>query len=303
MFNNKKFFLIVAGGLVMVLAFSLVAFAPIDAASAATPEGDGYNHGRGPGGFRPGRSGPGGEEALAEALGISVEELQVAHETVQAEMLEQAVAEGKLTQEQADQLKTRGTWGRRGQLALMKGVAESYLADALGISVEELQTARESVKASAIQQALEDGKITEEQVAMMEARQALQNYLTKDEIAAKALGITLEELEAAREDGQRLPDLMEELGIEADDFETNLEALREDVLQQAVQDGVITQEQADLMLENDFRGKRGPGGRDFPGGKEDFQRPEGSPHFPGHPGNGESDETNFRLPDQPANQG
>ena len=59
MFNNKKFLLIATGGLVMVLAFGLVAFTPIDDASAATSEGDGFNHGRGPGGFRPGGPGPG----------------------------------------------------------------------------------------------------------------------------------------------------------------------------------------------------------------------------------------------------
>lgn len=285
MFKNKKYVQIAIGALVVTLTLGLVALAPINPASAATTEGDGFNHGRGPG--------PGGEEALAEALGISVEELQAAHETVQTEMLEQAVAEGKLTQEQADQLKTRGTWGHRGQLAQMKGVVESYLADALGISVEDLQAARESVKTEGLQQALEDGKITEEQVAIMEARQALQNYITKGEMVSKALGITVEELEAAREDGQRLPDLLEELGIDQEDFEANLQTIHEETLQQAVRDGVITQEQADQMLENNFQGRRGPGGRGFPGGKEGFERPEGSPHFPGCPGNGESDETNL----------
>ena len=113
--------------------------------------------------------------------------------------------------------------------------ADSLLADALGISVEELQAARERVQAAAIDQALEEGKITEEQVAMMEAHQALQNYIQKDEMLAKALGITLDELDAAKEDGQHLPDLMEELGIEPEDFEVNMQALREEILEQAVQ--------------------------------------------------------------------
>ena len=102
MFKNKKFSLIAISVLVLTLAFGLIAFAPIDTASAATPENEGFNHGRGPGNFHPG--GPGGDEALAEALGISLEELQTAHEIVQAAALEQAVADGKLTQEQAEQI-------------------------------------------------------------------------------------------------------------------------------------------------------------------------------------------------------
>lgn len=272
MFKNKKFSLIAIGALVLTLVLGLVAFAPIDTASAAAPEDEGFNHSRGHGGFRPG--GPGGEEALAEALGISLEELQTAHEIVQAAALEQAVANGKLTQEQADQIAERGFIGRRGGFHPIEGDADTPLADALGISAEELQSARERVQADGIQQALEDGKITEEQVEMMEARQALQNYMQKDEMIAKALGITVDELDAAKEDGQHLPDLMEELGVEPEDFEANMQALHEETLQQAVQDGVITQEQADQMLENDFHSKRRPGGRGrFPGDKEGFERP------------------------------
>ena len=297
MFKNKKFSLIAIGALLLTLALGLVAFAPFDTASAAAPD-DGFNHSRGPGGFRPGRTGD--DQALADALGISVEELQTAHEIVQAAALDQAVADGKLTQEQADQIAARSFMAPRGRFALMKGEADSLLAETLEISVEELQAARERVQAAAIEQALADGKITEEQVAMMEAHQAIQNYMNKDEMIAKALSITVDELDAAKQDGQRLPDLMEELGIEPEDFEANMQALREEILQQAVGDGVITQEQADQMLENDLRGVRGPGGHGFPAGKDGFERPE---NFPGRPGNGETDGTNFQDPAWHTNEG
>ena len=93
MSKNKKFSLIAIAALVLTLALGLVAFAPIDTASAAVPD-DGFNHGRRPGGFRLGESG--NDEALAAELGISVEELQAAHEIVKATSLEQAVANGKL---------------------------------------------------------------------------------------------------------------------------------------------------------------------------------------------------------------
>ena len=297
MFKIKKFSMIAIGALLVTLALGLVAFAPIDNVSAAAPE-DGFNHGRRPGGFRP--AGPGGDQALADELGISVEELQSAHQVVQVAALEGAVADGKLTQEQADQIVASDFSGPRGRFTPRGGEADTLLAEVLGISVDDLQAARQRVQVAAIDQALADGKITAEQVAMMEAHQALQNYMQKDEMIAKALGITVDELDAAKGDSQRIPDLMEELGIEQEDFEANMQTLREEMLEQAVQDGVITQEQADQMLENDFRGGRGPGGRGFPAGKDRFERPEG---FPGRPGNSETDGTDFQRPDRPVNQG
>ena len=47
------------------------------------------------------------EEALAEALGIPVEELQSAHEAVWESAIEAAVSDGKLTEEQAGQILER----------------------------------------------------------------------------------------------------------------------------------------------------------------------------------------------------
>ena len=285
MSKNKKYSLIAIGALVLIMALGLVAFAPVDTASAAVTD-EGFNHGRRPGGFRP--AGTNNDEALAEALGISVEELQAAHEAVKAAALEQAVADGKLTQEQADQIADGSSLNPRVRFMAKGDEAQSLLAEALGISVEELQAARQDVQQAAIDQAVADGKITEEQAVMMEAYQALRNYVQKDEMTAKALGITVDELKAFQEDGQRLPDLIEELGFTQEEFETNMQALREEIMQQAVQDGVITQEQADLMLENGCDGVRGMGGRGFPAGRRSFERPEG---FPGRPGNGG---TNFQ---------
>jgi lambda repressor-like predicted transcriptional regulator len=270
MFKNKKYSLIAIGVLVLALAFGLVAFTSINTASAAASD-DGFNHRGRPGGFRP--AGADSGQALADELGISLEELQAAHESVRAVMLETAVAEGKLTQEQADKIAERGFPVRHRHFGLIHGEAESLLAEALGISVEELQAARERVQAAAIEQALADGKITEEQAALMEARQALRNYIQKDELIAEALGITVSELDAAREDGQRLPDLMDELGVESEAFEANMRTLREEALEQAVDDGVITQDQAEELLENNFRGFHCLCRPGFPAGKKGFWRP------------------------------
>jgi len=284
MSKHKKISLIAIGALVLTLALGLVAFAPFDSASAAVSD-DGFSHGRGPGGFRPGGT---DDDALADALGISVEELQSARETVKAAALEQAVADGELTQEQADQIADGSLFNSRARFMPMGVEGDSLLAEALGISVEELQAARQRVQATAIEQALADGKITEEQAEMMGAYQAIQSYMQKDEMTAKALGITVDELNAAQEDGQRLPDLIEKLGFTQEDFESNMQALQEETLQQAVQDEVITQEQANLMLENGYDGFRGLGEYGSPAGRRSFERPEG---FFGRPDNGG---TNFQ---------
>ncbi|MFN2235305.1 MAG: hypothetical protein ACK2U1_13845, partial [Anaerolineales bacterium] len=133
-----------------------------------------------------------------------------------------------------------------------------------------------------------DGKITEEQAAMMEAHQVLESYMQKDEMTANALGITVDELNAAQEDGQRLPDLIEALGITQEEFEANMQALREETLQQAVQDGVITQEQADLMFENGYHGLHDLDGTGSSAGRRSFEHPEGFPRRP------DNDGTNFQ---------
>ena len=89
-------------GLVVVLVMSLGAvavFAQDDApVEPALPFGREGFHGRG------GCGGGADEEALAEALGITVEELQEAREQLMAERLAQAVEDGYLTQEQVESM-------------------------------------------------------------------------------------------------------------------------------------------------------------------------------------------------------
>ena len=307
MFQNKKWYsVLLAGAVALTLALGVMAFAPTLDASAASAVDTDLFHGRGPAG-RGGESPLGGNEDLADALGISVEDLQAANETAQAAALAQAVEAGLITQEQADQVSKRGFSGRRG-IGSPGGEIdyEALLADALGISVEALQAARETAMDARLSQAIEDGKLTEEDASRIEARQALRNYFEKDEMLAKALGISVEELDAAREDGTRIPDLLEELGLTEEEFQANMQTVRQEMLQQAVEDGLITQEQADLLLEGDFGGRMVPGGHRCPGrggalgGMENF---EGRDGFPGRVSPEGSDGINFQLPDAPVNEG
>ncbi len=125
---------------------------------------------------------------------------------------------------------------------------DTYLAEALGISLEELQAAYQKANAAALEFAVAQGRLTEEQAELIRARWALMDYLDFDAIYAEAMGISVEEFQAARESGTSLPALLDELGIDLQTFRQALQSAFEEAVQQAVEAGVITQEQADQIL-------------------------------------------------------
>lgn len=192
--------------------------------------------GRGPHGFAgPDKMGT-VDELLADALGITVEELEAAQDAGRTAAIEQAVADGLMTQEQADRLLSNER-GFRGHIRFGADIdAEALLADALGISVEELQAAREEALGARLDQLVADGVITQEQAEMMQARKAVREYVDTDALA------------------------------------DTVQSFFADAIEQALADSVITQEQADTMLNNleemgprsfdgpGFDGPRGPRG-------------------------------------------
>jgi len=180
----------------------------------------------GPGGFSRGgfdaarMAGPTQSDThLADALGITAEELQTAQQQAAEAAIDQAVSDGLITEAQAELIKEHGSrimgmLGTFGHFGVATDIdQEALLADALGISVEDLQNAQTEAKDAALAQAVEDGRITQEQVDEMNAMQALRDYL-------------------------------QEQGLE-----DNVRSLYSDALQGAVDAGVITQEQADQLLE------------------------------------------------------
>jgi hypothetical protein len=171
------------------------------------------------------------EEALAMALGISVEELQAAYEKAFATAIEGALDEGILTQEQADNLLSGERFGFRGRHGFpgFGGDMNEHLAEALGISVPELEAAQAKARDTVMAEAIEAGTITQEQADLMKARGAISAYV--QEAMTKAFG---------------------------------------EAIDQALADGVITQAQADLLLENEDMGFRGPGGFFGFGGRGKF---------------------------------
>jgi len=154
------------------------------------------------------------EAALADALGITVDQLQAAETEAKTAAVKQAVTDGKLTQEQADAILSGDHPGGHGFRLGPEG--DQYLADALGISVEKLQAAEKDAKSAVLAQAVQDGTITQDQADLMLAREALRPYL------AQAM---------------------------SDAYKAAVE--------KAVADGAITQAQADLLLANQQNGPTG----------------------------------------------
>jgi hypothetical protein len=194
---------------------------------------NGFNHGgeKGP------RDGGPADEYLAQALGITTDELTAAYEKAGAAAIAKAVEEGLITQAQADEMSASGKavpfGGRWGGWLSEKGIDfNALLADALGISTDELQAAREKAANARLEQAVADGKITQEQVDLMKGQQALYADQT---------------------------------------FIDSVKSAFNTAVQDAVTRGVITQVQANLILEKSADGMGFPGmrmpGMDGPGGR------------------------------------
>lgn len=145
---------------------------------------------------------------------------------------------------------------------------QAELADALGITVEELEAAQQKVFAENLAQAVEDGILTQDQANTMLAMHALKSYIDREAIMAEALGLTVDELAATIEDGT-LHDLL--ANITPADLQAKMQAAMETAVAQAVADNVITQDQADLVLTQLANGPGMMGGRHgFGGGHGGF---------------------------------
>jgi hypothetical protein len=189
------------------------------------------------------------DEELAEALGISLEELQAARQQVREELIAQAVADGLMTQEQADALLANGSgrlFGRGGHFGFGSN-HNGLLAEALGISIEELQAARAEVRAARLAAMVEAGYLTQEQADAILARQAVMTYLDRDALQAA------------------------------------VQSAYEAAVAAALDAGAISQEQADALLEDiENLGGFGMGGFGMQGGM--MGGPGGRDHGRGMPG-------------------
>jgi hypothetical protein len=145
------------------------------------------------------------------------------------------------------------------------------LADQLGITVDELEAARTRVHEANVAQAVADGKLTQEQADLMIAGRKLKAAIDREAVMAEALGLSVEELQAAREDGT-LRELIAGLDLDRVEMQERMQAAHEAAIDQAVADGVITREEADALQA--AKGERGfgQGMRGHRGGMHGFQR-------------------------------
>jgi hypothetical protein len=175
------------------------------------------------------------EQDLATALGTTLAKLQAAEQSATTEALKEAVGAGLITQAQADQFAQRNPNGYfDDNLPFLQGSTIDYntlLANALGISADQLQTARQTAYFAAIDLAVTNGTLTQAQADLAKGSYALSNN-TK--------------------------------------FQASMKTAYMAAVNQAVTDGTITQAQADQLLSNysnsSGMGWGGPGGHGGMGG-------------------------------------
>ncbi|MBN1538356.1 MAG: hypothetical protein JW908_16585 [Anaerolineales bacterium] len=269
--KTKKIIATILGGVIITtLALGSMAFISYVNVKAS-------DEGTEPQGFDPqgGKGGPRGNHAdeqkyLVEALGITEDELDAAQQEATAAAIQAAIDQGLITQEQADEMLSSdkgfrwfgfGGRGRPGESQTENTIDyDAYLAEALGITLDDLKAAREQARELMQAAAVENGDITQEQLDLMEVNQALRDYINPRALQVEALGISEEELKVYREAGTSWEDILAAVGMAEESYQEAYQAAYEAAIAKAVSDGVITQEQADLYLANLEKGMPGMGG-------------------------------------------
>jgi hypothetical protein len=245
--HKKTIIIFVLGALAVAMTVGAVAYqsgfaaTPTTVSTSTTTQAyPGLGIGKGPdGGYT--------QADLASALGITTDALNTAYQSAYSAALKDAVLQGLITQAQADQLTTNGNvfpFGDRWDDWLTQNGIDfnTYLAGALGISVDELKAAYQTAYNTNIDQAVTDGNLTQEQADMMKGQYALSNDST---------------------------------------FQSSMKSAYTDAVNQAVASGVITQAQADQLLSNVnnmfMPGMGGWGGRGGPHGRGGEGRNGGLP--------------------------
>jgi hypothetical protein len=143
-------------------------------------------------------------EALAEELGISVEELEAAELAARNALIDEAVANGRITEEQAERLKSR---------ELGRGFPFRYGPDGDGLGI------------------------------VAAARNVFQ-------AAADVIGIEPDELRHELADGRSLTEIADDNGVNRDDLKAGIISAVEAEITAAVEDGRLSEERAARLTEN-----------------------------------------------------
>jgi len=226
----------------------------------------------------------GGGEELLSTLDISAEEFEAAKEEARVAAINEAAAEGWISAEEAETLIEYGRGLRLGRGPYYEGVIDkdAHLSAALGISTAELDEAKDAAYEARLEQAVADDRITAEEAEDILAIHEFKESLDKDALLVQALGITVGELNQARDDNVSYDDLLNELGLSTEEAKASQEAAYEAAVQQAVDQGSLTEAQAEDAVERGGCHGGGRGGRRGPrprGGNGDNEAPQNQASF------------------------
>ncbi len=200
-----------------------------------------------------------------------------------------------------------------GWMTELRGRMGEAVADVLGISVEQHGAVMDTARQQVIEQAVDEGVLSQEQAdGMLERMESGFGFMGMPfarggrmsgriggpensliSVAADQLGLTVDELLSELEGGRSIADVAEQRGVNAQTIADAYIAVRTEILDEVVAEGRITQEQADEMLAHvteemaehlnePFDEEHGPGDcrderfGDFgQGGQRDGQQPSG----------------------------
>jgi len=157
-----------------------------------------------------------GPEDLAEALGLSLDEFEDAKSSAMESLIDQAVELGFITPEQAEELETEENLSRMGlhrYLSLEEMAQLDYddiFLDVIDVTAEEFKAAVAAVQQEKLEDAVAEGKLTQEQADLITGWQALK---------------------------------------ENPKFNDTIKASYTAAIEEALADGTITQAQADALLD------------------------------------------------------
>lgn len=178
--------------------------------------------------------------------------------------------------------------------ALEDGRTVAEIAEAQDVDPQEIVDAALAEAASRLQEAVEHGRLTEERMDQMLERLAEElpqrldqpwqpggprgmlldqfgeGFWSIYDAVAEALGMTPENLFVKLHDGQSVAEIAEEQGVEMEEIRDAVEdarvEMRKQAIEQAVENGRLSQEQADWLLEGLEQGFV-PRGQDFGPGR------------------------------------
>ena len=273
--DKRKMKFLGLGGLAVVALLAGVAafgFMLITRARAANSQQPVVFHG-GPGFMGFGPTGQADETSLAQALGITVQQLQTAEQKAFEAAVQQALNKGLITQNQADTMILRGGgFGRGGMDGNLFGQNsgidyQSLLATQLNITTAALQSAQKQAYTNQINQAVQNGTLTQQQADLILGRNALQSVLDPTALFAQALGITTDQLQTYQNQGMTISQILSTVGKTATEVRDAEQAAYQAAIQQAVTNSTITQAQANAVLNSGYGFSYLPGGF---GGHEGF---------------------------------